>query len=95
MNRERRNLKMSNEKIRNERKTEINAENGSGSSDGFCVVHFKVEGRYDVRIPRAELEEMKKAASEKWSEADFGELEDADAEIVYVQSPNGEYLYEA
>ena len=68
---------------------------GQEVPDDFCFAHLKVEGRFDVRVPKGTVEEMKEAAAQEWYGADFGELTEADMEIVYIQDADGNWLYEA
>ena len=63
-------------------------------SDGYACVHLAVDGRYDVFVPMDSVEKMKESAMQKWYEADFGDLHEADMKIVYIQDPEGNYVYE-
>lgn len=78
------------------------------SSDGFirecddCVtaeesmieVCFSVRGYFKVSIKTNDIETAKKIAEQCFSEADFGELEDADGDLYWVENDNGGRVYE-
>lgn len=57
-------------------------------------VKFKVDARYVAEVETDALEEAKKEAEYAFSNADFGEAEDIDGEIVNIEDENGNFVYE-
>lgn len=74
---------------------EIRAAKNETIPDNYACVHLAVDGRYDVFVPMDSVEKMKDSAVQKWYDADFGDLHEADMKIVYIQDPEGNYVYEA
>lgn len=63
--------------------------------DDYYCVHMAIEGRYDAYVPYGPLQEMIDAATQAYYEADFADLHETDMKIVYVEDPNGNFVYEA
>ena len=57
-------------------------------------VALKVEGRYIARVFAKDKDEAKALAFDAYTEADFGDLEDIDAEFVVTQDSHGNYVDE-
>ena len=57
-------------------------------------VTMKVEGRFIVEVDTNDVQKAKELASEIYSDANFGELSDIDAETINVQDENGNFLFE-
>lgn len=57
-------------------------------------VKFKVDARFVAEVEAESLEDAKKKATEAFQNADFGEAEDIDADMISVTDENGNYLYE-
>ena len=49
--------------------------------------------RFYAEVKANSLKDAEKRAIEKFSDADFGELEDADMEVIHIEDPNGNYKY--
>ena len=62
--------------------------------DDYCCVHYAITGRYDAYVPKGTIEEMKAAGIQEYYGADFGDLHEAEADIVYIQDADGNFLYE-
>ncbi len=56
-------------------------------------VACKIDGRFYAEVKANSLKDAEKRAIEKFSDADFGELEDADMEVIHIEDPNGNYKY--
>lgn len=66
-----------------------------GDSDmAKYYIKFKVDARYVVEVEANTLEEAKEKGKSEFSDADFGEAEDIDGEIISVENENGDFLYE-
>lgn len=52
-------------------------------------VAVRVDGRYYVTVDASSLEEAKQKASKKAEDADFGELESIDWEVINATDPSG------
>lgn len=59
----------------------------------YYVTH-RISARYVVEVDAENIEEAKKEAEIKFSEADFGEAEDIDGTLIVIEDENGNYLYE-
>lgn len=57
-------------------------------------ITYKIEARYTAAVEAASLDEAKEIADEQFWEADFGEAEDIDGEVVYVEDEKGNRLEE-
>lgn len=55
-------------------------------------VVFRVNSKYTAAVRARTLEEAKKQGEKEFSEADFGEAEDVDGDISYVEDEDGERL---
>lgn len=55
------------------------------------VVTMAVDGRYTCEVEAASIEEAKEQASKAFFDADFGDLEDIDAECVNVENEEGDF----
>ena len=70
------------------------------------IVSFKVKGYYEVavetdvasddlcEITENELKEIKRLAGNKWSDADFGELTDIDADAIIIADDTGNIIWD-
>ena len=61
-------------------------------------VRFKIDARYETEVIADEnmsLEDIKDMALHNYYDANFGDAEDIDSEIIIVEDDNGEFLYEA
>ena len=57
-------------------------------------VRMKIDARYTTEVEADSIEEAKKKAEENFSNADFGEASDIDGDVVVIEDPDGNYLYE-
>lgn len=57
------------------------------------TVSCKIEGRYHVTVNAKSLKEAAEMANHAYTEADFGECEDSDMEIIHIQDENDDYKY--
>lgn len=57
-------------------------------------VTMKISGRFVVEVEADSIEEAKQEAGYRFSEADFGELEDIDGEPISVEDQEGDYVWE-
>ena len=57
-------------------------------------VTFKIEGRFVTAVHAQNLEKAKRKAIYKYEDADFGELNDIEGEVIMVEDNKGNYLYE-
>lgn len=57
-------------------------------------VTYKIDARYTAEVEACNLEEAKKKAESIYINADFGEAEDIDGEMIIVTDENDNYLYE-
>ena len=57
-------------------------------------VTYKIDARYIAEVEAENIEEAKKKAEGKFLDADFGEAEDIDGEIIIVEDNNGDYVWE-
>ena len=61
---------------------------GQGRRVSYDVA-IRVDGRYYVTVDASTLEEAKQKASKKAEDADFGELESIDWEVINATDPSG------
>ena len=54
-------------------------------------VKYTVEARYIAEVEADSLEEAMELAQNKFSEADFGEAEDIDGDVICVEDNDGNY----
>lgn len=59
----------------------------------FYVTH-SVQARYISCVEADNLEDAKKKADDKFSDADFGEAQDIDGEAIVIEDENGNYVWE-
>lgn len=57
------------------------------------TISFNTHGRYITEVEAKTIKEAMHLAITNFSEADFGELSDADGDIYCVDKPDGETLY--
>ena len=57
-------------------------------------VKFKVEARYVVEVEADNIKQAKEEAEYQFFDADFGEAEDIDGEIINVEDEEGNFLFE-
>lgn len=57
------------------------------------TVACRIEGRYHVTVKATSLKEAAEMANYAYTEADFGECEDSDMEIIHIQDENNDYKY--
>ena len=56
-------------------------------------VSCKIEGRFHVTVKAKSLKEAAEKASNAYYDADFGDLEESDMELVHIINEKGEYNY--
>lgn len=52
-------------------------------------IGFRLSARYIAEVEANSLKEAKEIANEQYENADFGEAEDIDGEIKFVEDKNG------
>lgn len=57
-------------------------------------VRMKIDARYTTEVEADSIEEAKEKAEENFSNADFGEASDIDGDVVVIEDPDGNYVYE-
>lgn len=57
-------------------------------------VTYAVTGRFIAKVEASSVEEARKAALDKYYDADFRELEDIDGEDIMVEDEDGNYVWE-
>ena len=57
-------------------------------------VKFKIDARFVADIEADSIEEAKQKATIAYQNADFGEAEDIDGEIIIIEDENGNFLEE-
>lgn len=56
-------------------------------------VSMRVEGRYIPKVYAKTEEDARRIATEMYSEADFGELEDIEGDCICVEDENGDFVW--
>ena len=56
-------------------------------------VACKIEGRFYAEVQANSLKEAENRAIEKYTNADFGELEDSNMDIIHIEDEKGNYNY--
>ena len=74
--------------------SESEAETNEESVGNDYYVTFRIDGRYTVKVTSSDLEKAKEDATFEYYDADFGELECVETEIVSVEDEDGNFLYE-
>lgn len=54
---------------------------------------IKVDGRYKTTVTAKTIEEAKEKAMDAWSEAEIGDIENVDGEVVVVTDDDDRYLF--
>lgn len=57
-------------------------------------VNYTVEARYIAEVEADSLEEAMELAQDKFFEANFGEAEDIDGDVIYIEDNDGNYVWE-
>ena len=57
-------------------------------------VTYKVEARYITKVEANNIKEALDKANNKYIDADFGEAEDIDGEVIIIEDENGNYVWE-
>ena len=57
-------------------------------------VTFKVDARYIAAVDANNIEEAKEKAAEEFSNADFGEANTIDGDMIIIENENGDYIWE-
>lgn len=57
-------------------------------------VTMKIDARYVAAVLAESVEEAKEKAMGRYQDADFGEAEDIDGEIITVENEEGDYVFE-
>ena len=59
----------------------------------YYVTH-KIEARYIVEVEANNLEEAMDKAEQMYVDADFGEAEDIEGEMIIIEDEKGNYIWE-
>lgn len=57
-------------------------------------ITYKIEARYITEVEADNLEETMKKAESEYLDADFGEAEDIDGEMIVVEDEKGNFVWE-
>lgn len=57
-------------------------------------VTYKIDARYIAEVEAENLEEAMKKAESEYINADFGQAEDIDGEMIIVEDDNGNFVWE-
>lgn len=57
-------------------------------------VTLRVDARYQTEVQAENVEEAKEKAMSNWFDADIGDLEETEGEIVCVENEEGDFVYE-
>ena len=57
-------------------------------------VKYAVKARYLAEVEADSLEAAMRLAEDKFFEANFGEAEDIDGDVIYVEDNDGNYVWE-
>ena len=57
-------------------------------------VTFKIDGRFTAKVEAESVESAIEEATAEYQDADFGTLECIDAEAVYAEDQNGNFVFE-
>lgn len=61
--------------------------------DGTYKVVFRFSARYITEVKADDIEKAKVVAEEKYTEADFGEAEDIDGELRFIEDEKGRRIF--
>ena len=57
-------------------------------------ITYKIEARYVAEVEADNLKQAMKKAESEYLDADFGEAEDIDGEMIAVEDEKGNFVYE-
>ena len=57
-------------------------------------ITYKIEARYVTEVEADNLEQAMKKAESEYLDADFGEAEDIDSEMIAVEDEKGNFVWE-
>ncbi len=60
-----------------------------------CSSRYRVSARYIAEVDAHSLEEVFEISKHMFEEADFGEMEDVDGELISIENADGDFVYTA